>query len=298
MTPRTRWYGAAALDLHDGYGRPPERRERRLSRRALFGLKRGALARADVAFDAEAARRRAAWARMGDGLLRALEPVAAVVAALAEVQAGDRVLDPAACDGDVALACARAGAAVDACEGTATMAERGRARTGSAVRWAVAPVGGLPYDDGAFDAVVSTFGVASAPRARRAAGELARVLRPGGRLVMAAWSPRGLPGALDREVPQRDGVPVPTSWADADRAARRLGEHFDGVVQRTRSVALAFPTADALFAAITTPYGLDAAAMTQLRPRFDALLRAQNDVPGAVRISARYVVLAARRRPA
>jgi len=296
VTLRARWYGRAALDLHDGYGRPPERRERTLSRRALFGLKRGALARADLGYDEEAARRREAWSALGEAQLRALGPVAEVVAALAAPQAGDRVLDPAGCDGDVALACARGGASVDACEDTAAMAARGRGRTGGAVRWSVAPVTDLPYDDGDFDTVVSAFGIASAPRARRAAAELARVLRPGGRLVMAAWSPRGLPGALDQEVPQREGIPAPSSWADPERAAARLAEHFEHVVRRTRTVVLASASADAMFAALTAPYALPDAMAERLRPRFDALLRAQNDVPGAVRISARYVVLEARRR--
>jgi hypothetical protein len=53
-----------------------------------------------------------------------------------------------------------------------------------------------------------------------------------------------------------------------------------------------------MFAALTTPYGLAVADLEDLRPRFDALLRAQNDVPGAVRISARYLLHEARRADA
>jgi SAM-dependent methyltransferase len=214
--------------------------------------------------------------------------VAEVAADLAGVAAGARVLDAGAGDGNVALACAARGADVDACDLAAGMVARGAARTGGSVRWTRADVQDLPYPDGAFDVVISAFGAALAPRARRTAAELARVLRPGGRLVLCAWVPRGLPGRLDEHVALPDGVRPPSAWADEATARRRLEPHVEDLERRTRTVALAFPGADAMFAAFGLPAGV--------RPAFDRLLAAQNNRPPAAEVDARYVLYAAHRR--
>ena len=159
------------------------------------------------------------------------------------MEAGERVLDVGAGDGNVALACAARGAEVDACDVADAMVARGRARSGDGVQWARADAQALPYADGAFDVVVSAFGAALAPRARRTANELGRVLRPGGRLVLAAWAPRGLPGRLDEHVTLPDGVRPPSDWAEEETARRRFEPVLDGLERRSRTVALAFPDA-------------------------------------------------------
>jgi SAM-dependent methyltransferase len=286
------------VEARDLYGRAPRRAPAPLSRRALFGLKLGARARADIDYDGVTARVRAAWEAAGrepthfERLLRALEPVAQAAAELAGVGAGERVLDAGAGDGNVALACAERGADVDACDIAASMVERGRSRCGDRVTWARADVQALPYDDGAFDVVISAFGAALAPRARRTAHELARVLRPGGRLVLAAWVPRGLPGRLDEHVALPEGVLPPSAWADEETARRRLEPHLDELERRTRTVRLAFPSPDAMFEALARPFGLP----DSNRPAFDRLLAAQNNRPPAAEVDARYVLYAGRRR--
>ena len=281
------------MDGRDAYRHAPPREPERVSRRALLRLGRSARARADTDFDGVTERVRAGFETAAAvPLLRALEPVAGMAVALAGVAPGDHVLDAGAGDGNVALACAARGGSVAACDVAAAMVARGRARCGERVAWRHADVQALPYPDAAFDVVISAFGAALAPRARTAAGELARVLRPGGRLVLAAWVPRGLPGRLDELVDRPDGVRSPTAWADEATARRRLEPHFEDVERRSRTVALGFPDADAMFAALASPFGVSATA----RPAFDRLLAAQNNRPPAAEVDARYVLYAGDRR--
>jgi SAM-dependent methyltransferase len=285
------------MEGRDVYQRAPAREPAPLSRRALLGLRFSARARAEIDYDGVTERIRAGWETApADLLLRALEPVAAAAVELAGVEAGERVLDVGAGDGNVAIACAALRADVDACDVADAMVERGRARCGEHVRWAVADAQALPYADGAFDVVVSAFGAALAPRARRTAHELARVLRPGGRLVLAAWVPRGLPGRLDEHVALPDGVRPPSDWANEETARRRFEPLLEGLERRTRTVALAFPHADAMFDAFTLPVGLPSDRRTALRRPFERLLAAQNNRPPAAEIDARYVLYAGRRR--
>jgi SAM-dependent methyltransferase len=276
------------MEGRDAYRPAPRRAPAPVSRRAFLRLGFTPQARADIDYDGVTARVRARFESADDRLHRVLEPVAPVAVGLAGVAAGQRVLDAGAGDGNVALACAALGAEVDACDIAAAAVERGRARTLAAVRWARADVQALPYADAAFDVVISTFGAALAPRARQTAAELARVLRPGGRLVLTAWVPRGLPGRLDEHLPLPDGVPAPTGWADEATARRRLEPHFERLERRTRTVALAFPDPGAMAAALAVP--------DPVRPAFDRLLAAQNNRPPAAEVDARYVVWAGDRR--
>jgi SAM-dependent methyltransferase len=277
----------------DVYGRPPARHDTGMSRRALLGLGRTALARADVDYDGVAARVRRGWERDGvEPLLRALEPVAEVVVDAADVGPGWRVLDAAAGDGNVALAALARGARVDACDFAAAMVERGRARCPGA-QWRLADVQALPYDDASFDAVLSSFGAVLAPRARRTAAELVRVVRPGGVVALTAWVPRGLPGRLDELVPLPDGVPPPSDWGVQAVARRRLEPLLDGLELRTRTVRLSFPDADSFFAALLRPLEVDVEA---LRPQLERLLESCNDAVAGVEVGGRYLLALGRRR--
>ncbi len=123
--------------------------------------------------------------------------IAAVNCAL--VVPGDRVLDVATGSGNVAIPAAEKGAQVTGLDITPELLEvaRGRAtEAGVEVEFVEGDAEDLPYADDSFDKVISVFGAMFAPRHDVAAGEIARVLRPGGRFVVAAWTPEGMNGQL------------------------------------------------------------------------------------------------------
>jgi SAM-dependent methyltransferase len=281
---------------HDAFLPPPPRPAPGISRRALFGLKLSARARADIDYDGVAARVRAGWDRDGhEPLLRALEPVAGVAVALAGVAPGMRVLDVGAGDGNVARAALALGAEVEACDVAPAMVARGRERCPRAA-WREADAQALPYPDGAFDTTISAFGAPLAPRPRRTAAELARVTRPGGTVVVAAWTPRGLPGRLaelvESERPLPAGVPSPNRWGEPDTAQARFEPHLDELQVRTRTVALEFATPRDCFDALTRaapPLGEGVYA------GFERLLASCNTAPPAVCVDARYLLITGRR---
>ena len=282
---------------HDAYNPAPRRLPRAtggLSRRQLLGLSHTKLGVAPVDYARLTERLAQAW----DGeartmLLRALQPVADTVAGVAAVGPATRVLDVGAGDGNVALACVARGARVAACDLAPSMLRRGRERTGTDVTWRHADAQRLPYPEASFDVVVSAFGVSEAPRADRAARELARVCRPGGRVVLAAWVPRGLPGRMaelvDAVDPLPDGVPTSAIWGRPDSATRLLAGHLDELTLRTCIVTLRFANPDACFDAMA-PSMLDSAQRAALRPLFDRLLASVNNRPPLVEIDARYLL--------
>jgi demethylmenaquinone methyltransferase / 2-methoxy-6-polyprenyl-1,4-benzoquinol methylase len=104
------------------------------------------------------------------------------LAAEAAIRPGDRVLDACCGTGDLALAGTRAGGKVTGVDFSERMLERARAKS-DAVEWVLGDVTALPFADGAFDAVTVGFGIRNVPDLEVGLAELARVLRPGGRLA-------------------------------------------------------------------------------------------------------------------
>jgi SAM-dependent methyltransferase len=141
---------------------------------------------------------------------------------------------------------------------------------------------GLPYPDGAFDAVVSAFGAALAPRPRRTAAELVRVVRPGGVVAIAAWAPRSLPGRVDELLDRPDGVRAPSDWGRQEVMRERLSPLLDELDLRTRAVQLCFADAVTLAAVLGVPVGA--------RRAFDRLLASCNNAVEGVEVDARYLI--------
>lgn len=146
---------------------------------------------------------------------------------------GGRVLDVAAGTGNAAIRAAQAGGAVTALDLTPELFEAGRRRAteaGVEVDWVEGDAEDLPFADDSFDVVLSTFGVMFAPRHAVAAGEIARVLRPGGRVGLATWTPDGTVADMFRtvaaELPPSPAVAQsPLLWGDPD--------HVRGLFART-----------------------------------------------------------------
>jgi SAM-dependent methyltransferase len=175
-------------------------------------------------------RSRAAWA-LGDypAVAETLWPAAEAVVAAAGIEAGDRVLDVGAGNGNGSVVAARLGAKVVASDLSPRMVELGRARTeaeGLEVEWTEGDAEELPFEDGGFDRVVSVFGAFIAPRPRVVAEELVRVTRTGGTIALSAWTPDSSFGELfalmTEYVPPPEGVPRPMEWGVEEVARERF----------------------------------------------------------------------------
>lgn len=165
-------------------------------------------------------RQQAAWASGDYAVIgTTLQIVGEQLAEACDLGWDENVLDVAAGNGNATLAAARRGCKVTSTDYVSTLLDRGAERARAErldVEFQVADVEALPFDDGCFDAVVSTFGVMFAPDHARSASEMARVCRPGGRIGLANWTPDGMVGklfrTLGRHVPPPPGVQSPALW--------------------------------------------------------------------------------------
>ena len=168
---------------------------------------------------------------------RALEPVSAHVIELARITGGERVLDVGCGTGNAALLAARAGAeavGVDPAERLVSVARARASADGLEARFVAGQAESLPFDDASFDVVLSVFGVIFAADPERAIAELLRVVRPTGRVLIAAWLPAGtistLMGVFGRAMAAATGtVPRRFAWHDPDAVAQVATRH-DAVV--------------------------------------------------------------------
>ena len=161
---------------------------------------------------------------------------------------GVRILDAACGAGSAAIPAARAGAevtGVDLVAGALETASARAARGGLAPRLEQASVEELPYPDGAFDVVLSLFGVMFAARPDRVLAELARVTRPGGRAALASWAPGGFMGELHAllagPVPATFDLPDPMRWGNPELVREWLEDGGWEVRTEMRTAVLRYP---------------------------------------------------------
>jgi SAM-dependent methyltransferase len=145
---------------------------------------------------------------------------------------GVRVLDVAAGTGNASIPAAERGANVTASDLTPELLEAGRGRaksTGLELEWVEADAENLPFEDAAFDVVMSSIGAMFAPYHQDVANELTRVCRPGGTIGMLNWTPEGMIGALFRAMgpfapPPPAGAQPPPLWGDEDHVRELFGD--------------------------------------------------------------------------
>ena len=156
------------------------------------------------------------------------------------------MLDVAAGTGNAAVPAALTGAEVVAPDLTPELFAAGRAfaaRHGVTVAWEEGDAEALPYADDSFDVVLSCVGVMFAPHHQRAADELVRVCRPGGRIGLLSWTPTGFVGEMFRTMkpyapPPPPGAQPPPLWGDEDHVRALLGDRVTDVVARRRTLTI------------------------------------------------------------
>jgi ubiquinone/menaquinone biosynthesis C-methylase UbiE len=141
-----------------------------------------------------------------------------------DVRSGWKVLDVAGGNGNATLAAARRGCEVTSTDYVPSLLEAGRRRVDSEgwkVAFQEADAENLPFAEHSFDAAISTVGVMFAPNQERAAAELFRVVRPGGKIGLANWTPAGFVGqmfkVLGKYLPPAAGVKPPSLWGTEAR---------------------------------------------------------------------------------
>src|SRR5437867_2742849 len=208
-------------------------------------------------------RQQAAWASGDYAVIgTTLQLVGELLAEACDLRWDERVLDVAAGNGNATLAAARRGCKVTSTDYVSTLLEQGAARADAErlqVKFQVADAEALPFEDASFDAVLSTFGVMFAPDHARAASELARVCRPGGRIGLANWTPESLVGqmfkVLGRQLPPPAGVQPPSLWGVEAHLRLLFGEHAAAIAVTPRSFNLRYRSPAHFIDVFRTWYG-------------------------------------------
>jgi SAM-dependent methyltransferase len=227
----------------------------------------------------------------------------------AAIEPGMKVLDLAAGTGNVAIRAAQLGGRVTALDLTPELFDRGRERAAQAgveIEWVEGDAEDLPFEDGRFDRVLSTFGIQFAPRHEVAAAEAIRVTRPGGAIGLVNWTPRSHIGQVLKAVSRR--MPKPPAYASPPP---RWGDELHVLALFARAdVALQFERAMNPFVGFASPadwvdfmatnYGpllkareklAPAGSWDELRSELIALTATlDRGGPGALRVDSEYLL--------
>ena len=152
------------------------------------------------------------------------------------IQPGMRLLDVACGTGNLSIPAARRGAIVTGVDIASNLILQARERAvaeGLSLTFDEGDAEQLPYADASFDVVVTMFGAMFAPRPEIVSAELARVLKPGGKLAMANWSPASFTSKMfkvsSNHVPPPPGIPPPVLWGDDATVRQRLAPYFANI---------------------------------------------------------------------
>ena len=177
------------------------------------------------------ARQQAAWATGNYAVVgTTLQIVGETLCEALDLRSGEHVLDVAAGNGNATLAAARRWCDVTSTDYVSSLLESGKARAaaeGHTIQFQEADAENLPFRDASFDVVISTFGVMFTPNQEKAASELVRVCKPGGRIGLANWTPNSFIGqvfkTIGKYIPAAPGVRSPALWGTQERLDQLFG---------------------------------------------------------------------------
>lgn len=257
------------------------------------------------------ARSRAMWAAGDwDSFSRTIAPVGALVMERSGIEPGMKVLDVGTgSGGNVAIPAALRGADVVGSDLTPELFEHARRRAADAgveVEWVEADAMDLPFDDGRFDRVLSTFGAMFAPDHARAAAELVRVCAVGGQVIMTTWQTDGFAGELFKLTakympPPPSGVEPPPLWGVPDHINEVFGAAGAKPAIAPETVSFEFGSPEEMVELYENKFGLFVAARGLLEPQgrwepfigeFGDLVRRFNRATdGTTRVESAYFVI-------
>jgi SAM-dependent methyltransferase len=204
-----------------------------------------------------------------------------------DLRAGFKVLDVAAGNGNASLAAARRWCHVISTDYVSALLERGRTRAaaeGMAIEFREADAEALPFKDASFDYVLSTFGVMFTPDQERAAAEMVRVVRRGGRIGLANWTPSGFIGevfkTIGRHLPPPAGLRSPLLWGTEGRIQDLFSLHAASIVCKQRNFVFRYRSPEHWIEVFKAYYGPLLKAFGALEPAAQVLLA--DDLKGVV----------------
>jgi SAM-dependent methyltransferase len=222
-----------------------------------------------------------------------------------DIRAGQKVLDVAAGNGNATLAAARRWCDVVSTDYVPSLLERGRLRAGAEglpIEFREADAEALGFADATFDVVVSTFGVMFTPDQDRAAAELSRVCKPGGKIGLANWTPEGFIGqlfkTLGKYLPPPAGAKSPALWGTETRLKEMFGASAASIKAERRDFNFRYRSPEHFLDIFKTYYGpmlkafaaLDATNQQGLRNDLLALIGKMNRADdGTVVVPSEYL---------
>ncbi len=179
-----------------------------------------------------------------------------------DIRAGQKVLDVAAGNGNASLAAARRWCDVTATDYVPALLGRARERAAAdrlQIEFREADAEALPFQDASFDAVVSTFGVMFTPDQDKAAAELIRVCRPGGKVGLANWTPEGFIGqifkTIGKHLPPPAGVKSPALWGTSARIHEMFEPEASSIHIESRNFVFRYRSPEHWLQIFKTYYG-------------------------------------------
>jgi len=233
-----------------------------------------------VDFAAVKARQQATWATGDYGVVgTTLQIVGETLCEALDLRAGARVLDVAAGNGNATLAAARRWCEVTSTDYVPALLERGRERAAAerlVIDFRQADAEALPFPDASFDVVVSTFGVMFTADQDKAAIELLRVCKPGGKVGLANWTPEGFIGRLFKtlgtHLPPPAGVKSPALWGTRARLNEMFGAQASEINAEPRTFVFRYRSPQHWLDVFKTFYGPMLKAFAALNANAQAAL--------------------------